>query len=148
MKQPRAVKRIVIKVGTSSLTDSAGRIYQPKMWSIARAICVIQQSLNVKMALVSSGAVAIGRDRLGLNSPLTMPEKQAAAAVGQTLLMLDWARAFAPLPVAQLLLTSADIQDRQRYVNAKNALDSSLKLNIVPIINENDSVTTSEIKIW
>ncbi len=146
MKQKKQVKRIVVKVGTSSLTDDSGRIYQPNMWAIARAISVMQQSLSVKVTLVSSGAGAVGRERLGLNLPLTMPEQQAAAAVGQSLLMLDWARAFAPLPVAQLLLTSADIQDRQRYVNAKNALDASLKLNIIPIINENDSVTTTEIK--
>ena len=146
MQLQRAVKRVVIKVGTSSLTDEAGRIYQPKMWAIARAIAHMQQSLNVKVVLVSSGAGAVGRERLGLNLPLTMPEQQAAAAVGQALLILDWAKAFAPLPVAQLLLTSADIQDRQRYVNAKNALDASLKFNIVPIINENDSVTTTEIK--
>ena len=146
MKQKKTVKRIVVKVGTSSLTDDAGRIYQPKMWAIARAIAVMQQSLNVKAVLVSSGAGAVGRERLGLKLPLTMPEQQAAAAVGQSLLMLDWARAFAPLPVAQLLLTSADIQDRQRYVNAKNALDASLKLNTIPIVNENDSVTTTEIK--
>ena len=128
------------------MTDDAGRIYQPKMWAIARAVAHMQQSLNIKVVLVSSGAGAVGRERLGLNLPLTMPEQQAAAAVGQALLILDWAKAFAPLPVAQLLLTSADIQDRQRYVNAKNALDASLKLNIVPIINENDSVTTTEIK--
>lgn len=140
------IKRVVVKVGTSSLTDSSGRIYQPKMWAIARALCFMQESLNVKVVLVSSGAGAVGRERLGLNLPLTMPEQQAAAAVGQSLLILDWARAFAPRPVAQILLTSADIQDRQRYVNAKNALDASLKLNIIPIVNENDSVTTAEIK--
>ncbi len=146
MKQQRIIKRIVVKVGTSSLTDDTGRIYQPKMWAIARAIVVMQQSLSVKIVLVSSGAGAVGRERLGLSLPLTMPEQQAAAAVGQALLMLDWAKAFAPLPVAQLLLTSADIQNRQRYVNAKNALDASLRLNILPIVNENDSVTTAEIK--
>ena len=61
--------------------------------------------------------------------------------------MLDWARALAPLSVAQLLLTASDVQDRERYVNAKNALEASLKLGAVPIINENDSVATSEIKL-
>ncbi len=96
--------------------------------------------------LFSSGAGAAGRERLGLKLPLTLPEKQAAAAVGQALLMLDWSRAFAPKPVAQLLLTAADIQDRERYVNAKSALEACLKLGAVPVINENDSVATSEIK--
>lgn len=139
-------KRVVIKVGTSSLTDQAGRIHPPLMWALARGVQVLQQAMGCKVVLVSSGAGAAGRERLGLSLPLTLPEKQAAAAVGQTLLMLDWSRAFAPLPVAQLLLTASDIQQRERYVNAKNALEASLKLGAVPIINENDSVATSEIK--
>jgi glutamate 5-kinase len=140
-------QRVVIKVGTSSLTDESGRIFPPKMWAIARGAQVLQEALKCKVVIVSSGAGAAGRERLGLTLPLTLPEKQAAAAAGQVLLMLDWARALAPLPVAQLLLTAADIQDRERYVNAKNALEASLKLSAVPIINENDSVATSEIKL-
>jgi glutamate 5-kinase len=140
-------QRVVIKVGTSSLTDELGRIFPPKMWAIARGAQVLQDSLKCKVVIVSSGAGAAGRERLGLTLPLTLPEKQAAAAVGQALLMLDWARALAPLPVAQLLLTAADIQDRERYVNAKNALEASLKLGAIPVINENDSVATSEIKL-
>jgi glutamate 5-kinase len=140
-------QRVVIKVGTSSLTDESGRIFPPKMWAIARGAQVLQDALNCKVVIVSSGAGAAGRERLGLSLPLTLPEKQAAAAVGQALLMLDWARALAPSPVAQLLLTASDIQDRERYVNAKNALLSSLKLGAIPVINENDSVATSEIKL-
>jgi glutamate 5-kinase len=140
-------QRIVIKIGTSSLTDERGRIFAPKMWAVARGAQVLQEALKCKIVLVSSGAGAAGRERLGLSFPLTLPEKQAAAAVGQTLLMLDWARALAPLPVAQILLTASDIQERERYVNAKHALEASLKLGAVPIINENDSVATSEIKL-
>lgn len=136
----------MVKVGTSSLTDERGQIEPPKLWAIARALQVLQASLSCKAVLVSSGAGAAGRQRLGLHLPLTLPEKQAAAAVGQALLMMDWARAFAPLPLAQLLLSAADIRDRQRYVNAKNALEASLKLGVLPIINENDSVATSEIR--
>ncbi len=117
------------------------------MWAIARATLVLQERLGWKVVLVSSGAGAAGRERLGLQLPLTLPEKQAAAAVGQGLLMMDWARALAPWPVAQLLLTAADVQDRERYVNAKNALEASLKLGSIPIVNENDSVATSEIKL-
>ncbi len=139
-------KRVVVKVGTSSLTDASGRIYPPLLWALARGLGVLQAALGCKVVLVSSGAGAAGRERLGITLPLTLPEKQAAAAVGQSLLMLEWARAFAPVPVAQLLLTTADIQDRERYVNAKNALEASLKLGALPIINENDSVATSEIK--
>jgi len=139
-------RRVVVKVGTSSLTDRAGRIYPPLLWALARGVQVLQQAWGCKVVIVSSGAGAAGRERLGLSLPLTLPEKQAAAAVGQALLMLDWSRAFAPLPVAQLLLTAADIQQRERYVNAKNALEASLRLGAVPIINENDSVATGEIK--
>lgn len=139
-------RRVVVKVGTSSLTDAGGRIHPPLLWALARGLGVLQEKLGCKVVLVSSGAGAAGRERLGVTLPLTLPEKQAAAAVGQSLLMLEWARAFAPIPVAQLLLTAADIQDRERYVNAKNALEASLKLGALPIINENDSVATSEIK--
>jgi len=67
--------------------------------------------------------------------------------VGQTLLMLDWSRALAPLPVAQLLLSAGDVRDRERYVNAKHALEASLRLGAVPVVNENDSVATSELKL-
>ena len=140
-------KRVVVKVGTSSLTDPTGRIFPPSLWALARGAQVLQRALGCKVVLVSSGAGAAGRERLGLSLPLTLPEKQAAAAVGQTLLMLDWAQALAPLPVAQILLSASDVQDRERYVNAKNALEASLKLGAVPVINENDSVATSEIKL-
>ena len=140
-------RRIVIKIGTSSLTDAGGRISPPNMWAIARGTQVLQDALGCRVVLVSSGAGAAGRERLGLSLPLTLPEKQAAAAVGQTLLMLDWARALAPLPVAQILLSASDVQDRERYVNAKNALLASLKLGTVPVVNENDSVATAEIKL-
>jgi glutamate 5-kinase len=139
-------RRIVVKVGSSSLTDERGRIHPPNLWALARGLQVLEQAWDARAVLVSSGAGAAGRERLGLSLPLTLPEKQAAAAVGQTLLMLDWARAFAPKPVAQLLLTASDIQDRERYVNAKNALEASLKYEALPIINENDSVVTSEIQ--
>jgi len=140
-------QRVVIKLGTSSLSDEKGRIFAPKMWAIARAVQVLQDELGCKVVIVSSGAGAAGRERLGINLPLTLPEKQAAAAVGQALLMLDWAKALAPVPVAQLLLSASDIKERERYINAKNALQASLKLGAIPIVNENDSVATSEIKL-
>jgi glutamate 5-kinase len=140
-------RRLVVKVGSSSITDAGGRIYPPAMWAIARGVQVLQGASGGRVVLVSSGAGAAGRERLGLTLPLTLPDKQAAAAVGQTLLMLDWARALAPLPVAQLLLTASDMRDRERYVNAKNALEASLKQGAVPVVNENDSVATAEIKL-
>ncbi|MEZ4629474.1 MAG: glutamate 5-kinase [Deinococcales bacterium] len=139
-------KRIVVKVGTSSLTDATGKISPPLLKEIAGAIELIRKALGAKVSLVSSGAGAAGRAALGLSLPLTMPYKQAAAAVGQSLLMFDWAKAFEESPVAQLLLTADDINNDQRYFNAQNALEAALDLGSIPIINENDSITTSEIK--
>ena len=140
-------RRVVVKVGTSSLTDASGRISPPQMWAVARGAMTLEEAFGCRVVLVSSGAGAAGREALGLSLPLTLPEKQAAAAVGQGLLMLDWARALAPKHAAQLLLSASDVQDRERYVNAKNALEASLKLGAVPVINENDSVATSELKL-
>lgn len=140
-------QRFVVKVGTSSITDGAGRIHPPSMWAIARGAFTLAEAHGAQFVIVSSGAGAAGRERLGLNLPLTMPDKQAAAAVGQTLLMLDWSRALAPRPVAQLLLSAGDVNDRVRYVNAKHALDASLRVGAVPIVNENDSVATVELKL-
>lgn len=140
-------RRFVVKVGTSSITDAKGRITPPAMWAIARGAMVLAEAHGAQFVIVSSGAGAAGRERLGLSLPLTLPDKQAAAAVGQTLLMLDWSRALAPRPVAQLLLSAGDVNDRERYVNAKHALDASLRQGAVPIVNENDSVATAELKL-
>lgn len=148
-------RRIVIKVGTSSLVDASGRIAQHKMWDIARGAQVLAAAqaaggsakAGAQFVIVTSGAGAAGRERLGLKLPLTLPQKQAAAAVGQALLMLDWERALAPRPTAQLLLSAGDIQERERYVNAKSALEASIGLGAVPVVNENDSVATAELKL-
>lgn len=137
------MKRIVVKIGSSSLTDAHGRIDPPKLWALARAI----SSLDAQVAVVSSGAVAAGRGLLGRPRPRTLAEKQALAAVGQAALMQDWARAFAPQAVAQFLLTAADIHDRGRFVQAKRALEAAFKMKVVPIINENDTVATQELKL-
>ncbi len=137
------MKRIVVKIGSSSLTDVTGRITPPKLWAIARAV----MATGAQVALVSSGAVAAGRGLLGREHPRTLPEKQALAAVGQAALMQDWARAFAPHPVAQFLLTADDIADRTRFVSAKGALEAAFKLGVIPIINENDTVATLELKL-
>lgn len=144
---PTRARRIVVKIGTSSLTDAAGRVHPPSMWAIARGAQVLGERLGAQVVLVSSGAGAAGRERLGLTPPLTLPEKQAAAAVGQALLMLDWSRALAPRPAAQLLLSADDVHARERYVNAKNALEALLRLDVVPVVNENDSVATAELKV-
>lgn len=137
------MRRLVVKVGSSSLTDAAGRVEPPKLWAIARAVL----GMHAEVALVSSGAVAAGRGLLGLPRPSTLPQKQALAAVGQAALMQEWARAFAPWPVAQFLLSAGDIRDRKRFVNAKHALESAFKLGALPIINENDTVATQELRL-
>ena len=137
------MRRVVVKVGSSSLTDDAGRIQPLKLWAIARAL----QSLNAEVALVSSGAVAAGRGLLGAARPTTLPQKQALAAVGQAVLMQEWARAFAPTPVAQFLLSAGDVQDRKRFVNAKHALERTFRLGVIPVVNENDTVATQELRV-
>lgn len=147
---PGRWRRVVVKVGTSSLTDDAGHIEPDKVGAVASGALALANAgagSGAKLVVVSSGAGAAGRERLGLRLPLTLPEKQAAAAVGQVLLMQVWREAFAPTAVAQVLLSAGDVQERERYVNAKNALEASLALGVVPVINENDSVATAEIKL-
>lgn len=148
--KPASWRRVVVKVGTSSLTDANGHIEASKVRGVAAGALTLARAGArdaAKLVIVSSGAGAAGRERLGLKLPLTLPEKQAAAAVGQVLLMQVWSEALAPTPMAQLLLSAGDIQERERYVNAKNALEASLALGVVPVINENDSVATAEIKV-
>ena len=140
-------RRVVVKIGTSSLTDDSGRLHRPALWAIARGIQVLAAARGAQVVIVSSGAGAVGRERLGLQLPLTLPDRQAAAAVGQALLILEWERALAPEPVAQLLLSAGDVHHRERYVNAKSALEATLRLGVVPVINENDSVATAELKL-
>jgi len=148
--KPSSWRRVVVKVGTSSLTDSDGHIEPSKVRDVAAGALALARAGAggaARLVIVSSGAGAAGRERLGLKLPLTLPEKQAAAAVGQVLLMQVWSEALAPTPMAQLLLSAGDIQERERYVNAKNALEASLALGVVPVINENDSVATAELKV-
>lgn len=144
---PARWRRVVVKIGTSSLTDDTGRLHRPALWAIARGIQVLSAARGAQVVVVSSGAGAVGRERLRLTLPLTLPERQAAAAVGQALLILEWERALAPEPVAQLLLSAGDVHHRERYVNAKSALEATLRLGVVPVINENDSVATAELKL-
>ncbi|HEX7000222.1 MAG TPA: glutamate 5-kinase [Trueperaceae bacterium] len=148
----RTHRRLVVKVGTSSLTDDAGRLEPRAFQGIAAGALTLAAAAGAPgrpadVVVVSSGAGAAGRERLNVKLPLTLPQKQAAAAVGQALLMNAWAAAWAPRPVAQLLLSAYDVQTRRRYVNAKNALEATLALGAVPVINENDSVATSELKV-
>jgi glutamate 5-kinase len=136
-------RRVVVKIGSKSLVSAADRFEK-----LARQIAAARAERRA-VVVVSSGAIALGRQRLGLDKrPTEMALLQACAAVGQSALMRAWEEAFAPhgVPVAQILLTHADLADRERYLNARNAIDALLEVGAVPIINENDTVSVDEIK--
>lgn len=138
----REAKTIVVKVGSSALTDPGS------FERIATQLAGLH-SRGLRSVLVSSGAIALGRRRLGLDQrPRDMPRLQAAAAAGQSLLVRRYEEAFEPfdVPVAQVLLTHEDLTDRDRYLNARRALDALLELRVIPIINENDTVSVDEIR--
>ncbi len=144
----KAVKRVVIKIGSRVLTDSDGALDMAVIGRICEEIASLRQR-GLEIIVVSSGAIAAGRSELGLtDKPRTIPHKQAAAAVGQTRLMQAYERSLAPskLKVAQVLLTSEDLGSRQRFLNARATLDALLGFGIIPIINENDTVVVDEIK--
>jgi len=139
---------LVIKIGSSSLTDPQGKLDLKNLRRIASEIAELIQQ-GKKVILVTSGAIVAGSEKLGITKPKTIPEKQAAAAVGQARLMRQYEKAFEEftLPVAQILLTRDAIADRERYLNARNCLTTLLKEMVVPIVNENDTVAVEEIKI-
>ena len=140
-----SARRIVIKIGSALLTQSSNNLFE----SIAAQISALQtQGYNV--IVVSSGAIAVARKALGLQErPKKLATLQALAALGQPQLMSAWAKAFEryDLHVAQVLLTHADLEARERFNNARQSIDALLKMGIVPIINENDSVATEEIQV-
>lgn len=142
-------KRIVVKVGSSSVTDAKGRLSPSKMERLAGQIAALQQDHHCQVILVSSGAVAAGLGKLGWPRPnITMPEKQAAAAVGQGLLIETYEHLFAKhqIIIAQLLLNRSDIEDRKRFIHIRNTAETLLEHGILPIVNENDTVTVEEIR--
>lgn len=141
-------KRIVIKVGTSTLTDSRGMIDRGYLASLAAEMWHIK-STNRDQLIVTSGAIRAGMERMGLTErPRTIPEKQAAAAVGQGILMQVYADVFQELGIttAQVLLTREDFGDRRRYLNARNTMLTLFRHGIVPVVNENDTVAVDEIR--
>lgn len=140
-------KRIVVKIGSSSLTNSKGEIDYEKIQDHVDAIAKVAK-LGHEVLLVSSGAVAAGFRKLGYPSrPVTLKGKQAAAAVGQSLLIQLYAEQFAKygITTAQVLLTRADFSDKERYKNAFATLCELLERSILPIINENDTVSVTEL---
>lgn len=142
------IRRVVVKVGSNVLAIPDG-LNLKFMRDLARQICgLMDQGLEV--ILVSSGAMASGVRKIGLERrPDELPQRQAVAAVGQAGLILEYEKAFERhgRRVAQILLTSEDLTSRKRYLNARNTLNTLLEWRIVPIINENDTVSVEEIKL-
>lgn len=142
-------KRIVIKIGSSSLMhNETGRLNLGKIEKLVRTIVDIKNS-GKDVVLVSSGAIAVGRMAIGLNEkPDELPVKQACAAIGQAKLMMVYQKIFAEYSTtaAQVLMTKATVMNDKSRRNAQNTFNELLNLGAVPIVNENDTVSTYEIK--
>ena len=141
--------RIVIKIGTSTLTHASGHLNIRRVEALCKTISDIRNAGH-EVILVSSGAIGMGVSKLGLKKrPDDMPTKQAAAAVGQCELMYIYDKLFGEYhhTVSQLLITGDDMRSEQRHQNFTNTLDRLLELGAMPIINENDTVATDEIGI-
>jgi glutamate 5-kinase len=141
------VRNLVVKLGTQLLSDKAGELDTPFVATIARQVASLREK-GIRVTLVSSGAIGCGLRELKLaKRPTDLAMLQAVAAVGQRRLMDLWAGAFEAfrLPVAQLLLTREDVDDRTRFLNLRNTISAVHELNSIPIINENDTVSTAEL---
>src|SRR6201996_3480676 len=140
---------IVVKVGSSLVVDAASGAADAAWLAALAADLGRLRQRGQKPLIVSSGAVALGRRRLSLKRrSLTLPEKQAAAAAGQSRLMRAWEEALAPvgITVAQVLMTPDDTEVRRRYLNVRATLETLLELGVVPVFNENDTVATEELR--
>lgn len=146
-EQLRAARRIVVKVGSAILCGRNGAVRSEWLAGLAEDIVALRQE-GREVVAVSSGAIAMGRGRLGLGSVLRLEEKQAASAAGQSALIQAWQHAFHghDVNVAQILLTLDDTEDRRRYLNARATFRTLLELGALPLVNENDTIATSEIR--
>ena len=143
-----SARRVVVKVGSNVLTKGQG-LNLPVMYSLSGQISELMDD-GLEVILVSSGAMASGVKKIGLDRrPDEIPKRQAVSAVGQAGLIMEYERAFHVYgrKVAQILLTSEDLDDRQRYLNGRNTLNTLIDWQIVPVINENDTVMVEEIKV-
>ena len=141
--------RITVKVGTSTLTHATGRMDIRRVETLCRVLSDVKNAGH-ELVLVSSGAIGMGVGKLNLTKrPSDMPTKQAAAAVGQCELMYVYDKLFSEYnhTVAQILLTGEDLRDDTRHTNFSNTLNRLLELGVLPVINENDSVSTDEIAV-
>lgn len=141
-----AARRIVVKVGTAILCDPAG-VRENWLAGLAADIADLR-SRGREIIVVTSGAIALGRRRLGLSIPLRLDEKQAASAAGQAALVAAWQKAFDAygIKVAQILLTLDDTENRRRYLNARATFATLIELGALPLVNENDTIATAEIR--
>ena len=143
------VKRVVIKVGTTTLTHETGLLNLERIEILVRQIANLHNN-GYEVMLVTSGAIGAGMGKLNLkNRPKTLPEKQAVAAVGQVALIHLYQKIFAEYGknVGQLLLTASDINERNRYLNGRNTCFALFNAGVIPIINENDAIAVEEIKV-
>ena len=142
-------KRVIIKLGTSTLAHPTGLLNIRNIREICRILSDLKHAGN-EIILVSSGAIGMGVGKLGLhNKPTDIPTKQAAAAIGQCELMYTYDKLFSAYShtVAQILLTGSDVHNEERFSNFKNTINRLLELGVIPIINENDTIATEEIVI-
>lgn len=142
-------KRIIIKLGTSTLTAGTPRLSAPRMVDLVRQMAQLHAE-GYELILVTSGAIAAGREWLSYPQlPKDIPIKQMLAAVGQPRLMAMYEQLFGlyNLKVGQVLLTRTDLTDRRRYLNSRNTLIALLSQRVIPVINENDTVATEEIRV-
>jgi glutamate 5-kinase len=146
------MEKIVVKIGTASISRPEGDprpgLDETRIQALAEELTALQRG-GRRIILVSSGAIGAGMDAFGWKErPSRLADKQAAAAVGQPVLMEAYKRAFGARGVttAQVLLSRADLEDRERYLNARNTLEALLDLGVLPILNENDTVATEEIR--
>ena len=145
----RKARRIAVKIGSALLTDGAsGTLKQAWLEAIAGDVAELRRQ-GRDVILVSSGAIALGRGALGLaKGPLRLEEAQAAASVGQIALAHAYQTVFRDLGLtaAQILVTPGDTEERRRYLNARNTVETLFKLGAIPVVNENDTVATTEIR--
>lgn len=141
--------RLIVKLGTSTLTAGTARLSPPQMVELARQMAALRQA-GRELIIASSGAMAAGRETLNFPQlPKEVPAKQMLAAVGQPRLMALYQQLFGlyGVTVAQVLLTRTDLADRRRYLNSRNTFMALLAQGVIPIVNENDTVATEEIRV-
>lgn len=147
-KVPGEIKRIVVKVGTSSLVSDKGSLDIEKMANLVHQLAEVRNQ-DREVVLVTSGAIRAGMERLGISRrPRNIPDQQASAAVGQSLLMKTYTELFGKYGIitAQVLVTRDDFRERVRYLNIRNTMHTLFRFGCLPIVNENDTVATEEIR--